>query len=104
MISEHKDVLSQLKNMESTIHECRAEIVGLKVERDEQKQKLTALSDEHVRCQSREKAAYTKLNEAIQVVETAIVEKNAALQREKELRGKFRRIFFYDSLLLNEKN
>lgn len=87
MSGEHKDVLNQLKNMESTIHECRTEIVGLKVERDEYKRKLAALNDEYMRCQAREKVAYTKLYEAIQVVETAIFEKNTAMQRERELRG-----------------
>lgn len=85
---EHHDVLNQLKHMESAIQESRIELVNVKQERDEYKRKLTGLGDELKRCQTRETVAYNKLNDAIQVVEVAITEKNSALQREKELRGK----------------
>lgn len=87
LIVEHRDVLGQLKHMESAIHESRTEMADLKRERDDCKRKLAGLGDELKRCQARERIAYAKLNDAIQVVETAITEKNTALQREKELRG-----------------
>lgn len=88
LIVEHRDVLNQLKNMESAIYESRNEIADLKGARDDYKRKFTLLSEEHKRCELREKEAYAKLSEALHMVDTAITEKNAALQREKELRGK----------------
>lgn len=88
LIVEHRDVLNQLKNMESAIYESRSEITDLKIARDDYKRKVSLLSEEHKRCEAREKQAYAKLVEALHMVDTAIADKNAALHREKELRGK----------------
>lgn len=85
---EHKEVIAQLKNMESILRENRSETMDLKKERDDYKNQLKLLCGQHKQYQLRESTAHTKIQDAIQMVETAMAEKDAALQREKEIRGK----------------
>lgn len=84
---EHREVLAQLKNMESVLRENRFEMTELKKERDEYKKQLTLFCEQHRDYQLRESIAHAKIQDAIQMIETALAEKNAALQREKEIRG-----------------
>lgn len=85
---EHKEVLAQLKNMENTIRENRYEAIELKKERDDYKNQLKSLCERQKQYQLRESTAHTKIQDAIQMVEIALAEKNAATQREKEIRGR----------------
>lgn len=87
---EHKEVLSQLKNMENVLRENRFEITELKKERDEYKKQVKLLSEQQRQYQIRESIAHTKVHDAIQMVEVALAEKTAAIQREQEIRGKNR--------------
>lgn len=81
-------MLAQLKNMESILRENRLEAIELKKERDNYKNQLKLLGEQQKQYQLRESAAHTKIQDAIQMVEIALDEKSAALQREKEIRGK----------------
>lgn len=87
MALEHKEVLAQLKNMETVVRENRFEVIELRKERDEYKNRIKSLCEQHKQHQYRETIAYTKIQDAIQMVESAMAEKNAALLREKEIRG-----------------
>lgn len=84
---EHREVLSQLKNMETILRENRFEITELKRERDEWKIQLKSLSEQNMQYKLRESIAHNKIQESIQMVETALTERNSAQQREKEIRG-----------------
>lgn len=90
MAVEHKEVLAQLKNMETVLRENRFEATELRKERDEYKKQLRTLCEQHKQHQQRETIAYAKIQDALQMVESALAEKDAALQREKEIRGKVR--------------
>lgn len=80
-------MLAQLKNMECILRENRLEAIELKKERDNYQNQLKSLCGQQKQYQLRESTAHTKIQDAIQMVEIALVEKNAALQREKEIRG-----------------
>lgn len=84
---EHKELLEQLKCMQNVYDTNRIELLDLKKERDEYKQKLMVICEHVKNCQTRETIAYSKIENAIQMAEAAIVEKNAAFQREQEIRG-----------------
>lgn len=84
---EHKEVLARLKNMERVLYENRYENTELRKERDVYKIQLKSLCEQHKQYQQREAIAHAKIQDAIQMVEAAVAEKNAALQREKEIRG-----------------
>lgn len=99
---EHKGVLSQLKNMENVLRENRFEITELKRERDEYKKQVKLLSEQQRQCQIRESIAHTKVHDAIQMVEVALAEKTAAIQREKEIRGELNRNQTMQNPLVNE--
>lgn len=86
---EHRDILAQLKNMESVLRESRFETTELRKERDAYKNKLKSYCDSQKQYQIRESIAHTKLQDALQMIEAALAEKNAAMQREKEIRGEF---------------
>ncbi|XP_031618135.1 interactor of constitutive active ROPs 2, chloroplastic-like [Contarinia nasturtii] len=83
---EHKEVLAQLKNMENVLRENRFEMVEIRKERDEYKKQMKSLSELHKQYQVRETVAHTKIQDALHMVEAALAEKHAALQREKEIR------------------
>lgn len=85
---EHHEVLAQLKNMESVLRENRLETIELRKERDDLKKQLLTLCEQHKQYQIRESISHAKLQDAILMVEAALAEKTAALQREKETRGK----------------
>lgn len=74
--------------MENVLRENRFETIELKRDRDECKNQLRVLSEQQKQYQLRESMAHAKMEDAIQMVEAAIAEKNEALQREKEIRGK----------------
>lgn len=80
--------------MERVICDNRNELLNLKKERDEYKNKLSIICEQHKKTHMNEKMAYTKLHEAVQMVEIAIAEKNAAVQREKEVRGTLHRLLW----------
>ena len=54
------------------------------------KNQMKSLCERKNQYQLRESTAHKKVQDAIQMVEVAIAEKNAALQREKEIRGELR--------------
>lgn len=87
LASEHQEVLAKLKNYETVLRENRFEAIELRKERDEYKNQLKSLCEKHKQHQYRETIAYAKIQDALQMVESALAEKNAALQREKEIRG-----------------
>lgn len=89
LASEHQEVLAKLKNYETVLRENRFEAIELRKERDEYKNQLKLLCEKHKQHQYRETIAYAKIQDALQMVESALAEKNAALQREKEIRGEF---------------
>lgn len=74
--------------MENILRENRLEAIELKKERDDYKNQLKLLGEQQKQYQLRESTAHTKIQDAIQMVEIALAEKSAALQREKEIRGK----------------
>lgn len=86
---EHKEVLAQLKNMESVLRDNRYETTELRKERDEYKKQLKTFCELHKQYQIRESIAHTKMQDALQMIEAALAEKNAAMLREKEIRGEF---------------
>lgn len=75
--------------MENILRENRSEAMELKKERDDYKAQFKLFCEQQKQYQLRESTAHAKIQEAIQTVEIAIAEKNAALQREKEIRGTF---------------
>lgn len=89
MSIEHKDVLAQLKHMENVLRENREEVFELRKERDKYKKQLKSSSELYKQYHLRETILHAKIQDAIQMVESALAEKNAALQREKEIRGNF---------------
>lgn len=86
---EHKEVLAQLKNMENILRENRFEASELRKERDDIKKQLLTLCEQHRQYQIRESISHAKIQDAIAMVETALAEKTAALQRERETRGEY---------------
>lgn len=93
---EHKEVLAQLKNMEHVLRENRFETTELRRERDDCKKQLKLLYEQQKQYQFRESTAHAKIQDALQMVETAVVEKNAALLHEKEIRGKISWIYLFN--------
>lgn len=89
LIAEHQSVLSQLKNVEGILRENRNEVATLKKERDEYKTKYLSMYEQRQKFEQRESVAITKIMDALQMVDAAIAEKNAAVAREKEIRGKY---------------
>lgn len=87
MTVEHREVLAQLRNMESVLRDNRFETTELRKERDEYKKKLESFCELHKQYQIRESIAHTKMQDAIHMIEAAMAERNAAMQREKEIRG-----------------
>ncbi|XP_055323912.1 uncharacterized protein LOC129578801 isoform X2 [Sitodiplosis mosellana] len=83
---EHRDVLAQLKNMENVLRDNRFETTELRKERDAYKKQLKSYCELHKQYQLRESIAHTKMHDALQMIETALAEKNAAMLREKEIR------------------
>lgn len=75
--------------MENILRENRLETVELKKERDDLKKQLLTLCEQHKQYQIRESISHAKIQDAIVMVEAALAEKTAALQREKETRGKY---------------
>lgn len=86
---EHKEMLAQLKNMESVLRDNRFETIELRKERDEYKKQLKSFCELHKQYQIRESIAHTKLQDALQMIEAALAERNAAMIREKEIRGEW---------------
>lgn len=74
--------------MERVLLENRFETTELRKERDVCKQQLTFLYEQQKQYRIRESTAHEKIQDALQMVETAVAEKNAALLHEKEIRGK----------------
>lgn len=73
--------------MENVLRENRFEIVELRKERDEYKNQIKSLTELRKQFQVRESIAHSKIQDALNMVETALAEKSAAMQREKEIRG-----------------
>lgn len=69
------------------MRENRAEVNELKRDRDVYKKKYLLCCEENKKIQIRESAAYSKVQDAVQMVDVAINERNAAIQREKEIQG-----------------
>lgn len=82
-------MLEQLKNMERTLHDHRSEMNEMKKERDDYKKRFLSCCDQNKQFQVRESVAYAKIQDAVQMVEAAMREKDAAVQREKEIRGTY---------------
>lgn len=81
--------MSQLKNVEGVLRDNRDEMAKLKKERDELKTKYSLVCEQRQRSEQREAVALKKVMDALQMVDAAIAEKDAASAREKEIRGKF---------------
>lgn len=86
---EHQQVMGQLKSLEQILRDNRIYVASLKRERDEYERQYRTICEIHKNYKSRELTAYEKIQEALNVAEMAIKEKNAALEREKEVRGEF---------------
>lgn len=71
------------------MRENRVEVNELKKDRDDYKKRYLLCCEENKKIQIRENAAYSKVQDAVQMVETAINERNAAIQREKEIHGEY---------------
>lgn len=82
-------MVEQLKNFELILRQNRLQIMGLRRERDNFEKRYMEMCEIHKQYQVRESINYSKIQDALNVAETAINEKNAALEREKEIRGKF---------------
>lgn len=92
LISEHKEVLIQLKNVQRILCDQRSEVNELKKERDDYKHRLSICLEQNKQFQARESASYAKVQEAVRTVEIAVAQKNAALEKEKDVRGKISNI------------
>lgn len=73
--------------METILRENRFEMTELKKERNEWKTQLKSLSEQINEYKQRESIAHSKIQESLQMIESATAERNAAQQREKEIRG-----------------
>lgn len=92
---EHQDILARLKNMESVLRDNRFETSELKKERDAYRKQLKSYCESQKQYQIRESIVHTKLQDALQMIEAALEERNAAMQREKEIRGEFLFLTFF---------
>lgn len=88
LIAEHKQVMEQLANAEQIAHTNRVHLTTLKSERDEFEKQYRVLSDMHSQCRIREMLNFAKIQDSVNVAEGAIKERDAAIEREKEIRGK----------------
>lgn len=88
--------------MESVLRDNRYETTELRKERDEYKKQLKIFCELHKQYQIRESIAHTKMQDALQMIEAALAEKSAAMQREKEIRGEFNNfLFIYSNICIN---
>lgn len=83
--------------METILRENRFEMTELKKERNEWKTQLKSLSEQINEYKQRESIAHSKIQESLQMIESATAERNAAQQREKEIRG-------WNDLILDVEN
>lgn len=88
LIVEHKQVMEQLVNTEQIAGTNRLLMTTLKAERDEFEKQYRLLSDLHSQCKIREMLHFTKIQDSVNLAETAIKERDVAIEREKEIRGK----------------
>lgn len=91
LIVEHKQVMEQLTNGEQIARTNRDQLTTLKSERDESEKQFRLLSDLHSQCRIRETLHFAKIQDSVNVAEVAIKERDAAIEREAEVRGKLRR-------------
>lgn len=88
LIVEHKQVMEQLRNGEQIARTNRDQLTALKSERDESEKQYRLLTVLHNQCRIREALHFTKIQDSVNVAEAAIKERDAAIEREKEIRGK----------------
>lgn len=74
--------------MECSILEQRSEVEELREECEIYKKRLVLCSEQNNQLKKRESTAYAKVQNALQMIEIAIGDKNAALEREKTVQGK----------------
>lgn len=79
--------MEQLANAEQIARTNRVQLATLKNERDEFEKQYRLLSDMHSQCRIRESLNYAKVQDSVNVAETAVKERDAAIEREKEIRG-----------------
>lgn len=91
LMVEHKQVMEQLTNGEQIARTNRDQLTTLKSERDEFEKQFRLLSDLHCQCRIRETLHFAKIQDSVNVAEVAIKERDAAIEREAEVRGKLGR-------------
>lgn len=79
--------MEQLTNAEQIARTNRLQLTTLKSERDEFEKQYRMLSDLHSQCRIRETLHFTKIQDSVALAEAAIKERDASIQREKEIRG-----------------
>lgn len=89
-MSEQNQLFEQVKRTEELNKNSKTEIANIMREREhlEQTVALALMTQKEYRI--RESIAYNKIQEALNIAEVAIAEKNAALVRENEIRGEFK--------------
>lgn len=87
LLAEHKQVMEELANAEQIARTNRLQLATLKNERDEFEKQYQMLSDLHSQCRPRETIHFAKIQESVNLAEAAIKERDAAIDREKEIRG-----------------
>lgn len=81
--------MEQLANAEQIARTNRLQLTTLKSERDEFEKQYRMLCDLHSQCRIRETLHFTKIQDSVALAEAAIKERDAAIQREKEIRGNY---------------
>lgn len=76
-----------MKRTEEFIKNRQNENVSILRERERLEQQIAVSESAQKAYRMREMIAYSKIQEALNVAEAAIAEKNAALTREKDIRG-----------------
>lgn len=87
LLAEHKQIMEELANAEQIARTNRVQLATLKSERDEFEKQYQVLSDLHSQCRIRETTHFAKIQESVNLAETAIKERDTAIDREKEIRG-----------------
>lgn len=87
LLAEHNELLAQLKRSDNIAKGKQNEFASILRENERLGQEIAISKSAQKAYRIREVMAYAKIQEAIGVAEAAITEKNAAVQREKDIKG-----------------
>lgn len=87
LLVEHNELLAHIKRSEEVTKGQQNGYASIVREKQRLEQEIAVLITAQKAYRMREAMAHSKIQEALNVAEAAIAEKNAAIQREKDIKG-----------------